>query len=146
MVIETSAQTLKLMYFQSAGTLKHQGPVWAPLAQSVRELKIPPDLSAFTPPATDITVKCVFVTENETNFLTFPQVRDAIVIFGAGYGWEALARSHWMNKCIMYYWGDIDTHGFGILDQLRSHFDHVDSFLMDRATLDAHTMVWSRNT
>ena len=90
----------------------------------------------------DISVKCVFVTENETNFLAFPQVRDAIVIFGAGYGWEALARSHWLKQCTMYYWGDIDTHGFGILDQLRCHFDHVESFLMDRATLDAHATVW----
>jgi len=90
----------------------------------------------------DIAVKRVFVTENETNFLAFPQVADAIVIFGAGYGWEALARSHWLKKCTMYYWGDIDTHGFGILDQLRGHFDHVDSFLMDRATLDAHAAVW----
>ena len=107
--------------------------------------KVCPDvtLNAESFSSMDITVKCVFVTENETNFLTFPQVRDAIVIFGAGYVWEALARSHWMNKCTMYYWGDIDTHGFGILDQLRCHFDHVESFLMDRATLDAHTMVWS---
>ena len=43
---------------------------------------------------------------------------------------------------MMYYWGDIDTHGFAILDKLRSHFAHVDSFLMDRATLAAHTAVW----
>lgn len=89
-----------------------------------------------------LAVKRVFITENETNFLAFPQVRDAIVIFGAGYGWDALARSHWLKHCAMYYWGDIDTHGFGILDQLRGHFDHVDSFLMDRATLDAHAPVW----
>lgn len=90
----------------------------------------------------EIAVKHVFVTENETNFLAFPPLADAIVIFGAGYGWEALARSHWLKRCAMYYWGDIDTHGFGILDQLRGHFDHVDSFLMDRATLDAHAAVW----
>ena len=32
--------------------------------------------------------------------------------------------------------------GFGILDQLRGHFDHVVSFLMDRATLDAHAAFW----
>lgn len=87
-------------------------------------------------------VKRVFITENETNFLAFPQVRDAIVIFGAGYGWEALARSRWLKNCPIHYWGDIDTHGFGILDQLRGYFAHVDSFLMDRATLDAHAPVW----
>ena len=89
-----------------------------------------------------LAVKRVFVTENETNFLAFPQAREAIVIFGAGYGWEALARSRWLKECAMYYWGDIDTHGFGILDQLRGHFDHVDSFLMDRATLAAHASAW----
>lgn len=89
-----------------------------------------------------IAVQSVFITENETNFLAFPPVHDAIVIFGAGYGWDALARSHWLKNCSIHYWGDIDTHGFGILDQLRGHFDHVTSFLMDRATLDAHAPVW----
>lgn len=84
----------------------------------------------------------VFITENETNFLAFPRINDAIAIFGAGYGWEALARSRWLNDCAVYYWGDIDTHGFAILDQLRSHFSHVESFLMDRATLDAHSSAW----
>ncbi len=90
----------------------------------------------------DLAVHRVFITENETNFLAFPQVRDAIVIFGAGYGWEALARSQWLKACTLYYWGDIDTHGFAILDHLRAHFDHVESLLMDRATLDVHAPVW----
>jgi hypothetical protein len=90
----------------------------------------------------DVDVLRVFITENETNFLAFPSVRNAMVIFGAGYGWDALARSHWLKSCSIHYWGDIDTHGFGILDQLRGHFDHVVSFLMDRATLDAHAAIW----
>jgi len=87
-------------------------------------------------------IRRAFITENETNFLAFPHVKDAIVIFGAGYGWDALGRSRWLTDCAIYYWGDIDTHGFGILDQLRGHFAHVESFLMDRATLDAHASVW----
>ncbi len=90
----------------------------------------------------EIAVRRVFITENEINFLAFPQVANALVIFGAGYGWDALARSHWLKNCSIHYWGDIDTHGFGILDQLRGHFDHVVSFLMDRATLDAHAAIW----
>lgn len=87
-------------------------------------------------------VRRVFITENETNFLTLPRVKDAIAIFGAGYGWEALERSSWLNDCAIYYWGDIDTHGFAILDQLRSHFPHVKSILMDRKTLDVHSSSW----
>lgn len=90
----------------------------------------------------DLNVQRVFITENEINFLAFPAACNAIVIFGAGYGWDALSRSRWLNNCSIYYWGDIDTHGFGILDQLRAHFDHVVSFLMDRATLDAHASIW----
>jgi len=84
----------------------------------------------------------VFVIENEIDFLAFPPVADAAAIFGAGYGWEALARAAWLQRCALHYWGDIDTHGFAILDQLRAHFPHAASFLMDRATLLAHEAHW----
>ncbi len=87
-------------------------------------------------------VRQVLVTENETNFLALPNLPRAIAIFGAGYGWDALAEAAWLKRCAMYYWGDIDTHGFAILDQLRGHFGHVASILMDRATLEAHEPFW----
>ena len=87
-------------------------------------------------------VKQVFITENETNFLAFPQAARAIVVFGAGYGWEALARAARLHRCRLHYWGDIDTHGFAILDQLRGYFPHAASFLMDRDTLLAHRSHW----
>jgi hypothetical protein len=89
-----------------------------------------------------IGVQRVFVMENEINFLSFPRMNGSMAIFGAGYGWEALARCPWLHACSLYYWGDIDTHGFGILSQLRTHFDHAESFLMDRATLDMHREFW----
>jgi hypothetical protein len=87
---------------------------------------------------------CVFITENETNFLAFPQVENALIIFGAGYGWDALAQADWLHRCDIYYWGDIDTHGFAILNQLRHRFPHVRSFLMDEDTLLAHQNLWGR--
>ncbi len=87
-------------------------------------------------------IERVFITENETNFLAFPGVARAIVVFGAGYGWEALARADWLQRCALHYWGDIDTHGFAILDQLRAHHPQVASFLMDRETLLAHREHW----
>lgn len=87
-------------------------------------------------------VERVFITENETNFLAFPEVARAIVVFGAGYGWEALARAAWLHRCHLHYWGDIDTHGFAILDQLRGQFPHAASFLMDSETLLAHRSHW----
>lgn len=90
----------------------------------------------------DIHVTRVFITENEINFLAFPQLKDSLVIFGAGYGFEMLRNAEWLARCRIHYWGDIDTHGFAILDQLRSQFDQVTSFLMDRRTLLAFEAQW----
>ena len=87
-------------------------------------------------------VQRVFITENEVNFLAFPPVPQAIVLFGAGYGWRELARAEWLHRCAMHYWGDIDTHGYAILDSLRAHFPRTASFLMDRSTLLAHQLQW----
>jgi hypothetical protein len=91
----------------------------------------------------DPSVSRVFITENEVNFLAFPPVTDAMVIFGAGYGFDALASAGWLHERSLCYWGDIDTHGFAILDQLRGHFAQVESLLMDRATLMAHQPCWT---
>lgn len=88
------------------------------------------------------TVDQVFMSENEINFLAFPAVPKALVIFGAGYGLSTLASAPWLHDCRIHYWGDIDTHGFAILDELRSHFPHVESLLMDRQTFLAHSLLW----
>ena len=92
--------------------------------------------------ALSLPIERVYITENETNFLAFPPLDRAIVVFGAGYGWEALAHAAWLQRCRLHYWGDIDTHGFAILDQLRCHFPHAASLLMDRQTLLAHRAHW----
>lgn len=60
----------------------------------------------------------------------------------AGYGFDVLSKAEWLSRCCVLYSGDIDTHGFAILDQLRSQFDHVESFLMDRAILLAFESQW----
>lgn len=90
----------------------------------------------------DLKVSRVFITENEVNFLAFPSLPGSMVIFGAGYGFEMLAQAAWLHRCVIHYWGDIDTHGFAILDQLRAYLPHAESFLMDRETLMAHELQW----
>ncbi len=92
----------------------------------------------------DPPVRQVFITENEVNFLAFPPVAGSMVVFGAGYGFEVLAAAQWLHTRRVYYWGDIDTHGFAILDQLRARWAHTQSLLMDRATLMAHAGQWGR--
>lgn len=93
-----------------------------------------------------IPVQRVFITENETNFLAFPSVSRSIVLFGAGYGFEMLAGARWLDQCSLHYWGDLDTHGFAILDQLRALFPHAESLLMDQQTLLEHRCHWVQET
>jgi hypothetical protein len=89
-----------------------------------------------------LAVSKVFITENEINFLAFPIVSDAILIFGAGYGFSNLSSAQWMQSKRIYYWGDIDTHGFAILNQLRGILPDARSFLMDIETLLGHRELW----
>ena len=96
--------------------------------------------------ALNLPVSKVFITENEINFLAFPYKPNAMLLFGAGYGFANIADAHWLQQRKLYYWGDIDTHGFAILNQFRTHFPHTESFLMDRQTLMDHKLLWGKET
>ncbi|MDQ7005270.1 MAG: DUF2220 family protein [Ghiorsea sp.] len=89
-----------------------------------------------------VMVKRVVIVENEINYLTFPNMNNTLLIFGSGYGFEALKRAKWLHDCSLYYWGDLDTHGFSILNQLKAIFPHTQSFLMDKKTLMKHQYAW----
>jgi hypothetical protein len=83
-----------------------------------------------------------YVVENEITYLAFPAPADAIVIWGRGYAVSVLEPLAWLADTDVVYWGDIDTHGFAILDRLRQRFPHVRSMLMDRTTLLTHRTQW----
>ncbi len=87
-------------------------------------------------------VKSAIVTENLVNFLALPERPGTLAIYGGGYGFSSLRDAGWLRDCQVLYWGDLDTHGFRILDQLRAVHPHVVSVLMDEATLLAHREVW----
>jgi hypothetical protein len=109
-------------------------PGWSGLSElSVRteELRVPPP-----------GVGRVYVVENEITYLAFPLPAAAMVVFGGGYGVDVLAPLGWLAGLDLVYWGDIDTHGFAILNRLRRRFGHARSMLMDRATLLAHRSQW----
>ncbi|GAA0247243.1 DUF3322 and DUF2220 domain-containing protein [Saccharothrix mutabilis subsp. mutabilis] len=91
-----------------------------------------------------LAVSRVFVVENEITYLAFPEVEDAIAIFGGGYAVTSLDEVTWLRGLPLVYWGDLDTHGFAILDALRRRFPNAESMLMDRATLLDHESHWAR--
>jgi hypothetical protein len=92
---------------------------------------------ALAPPAVR-----VYITENEINMLAFPPQAGAMVIFGGGYAIDRLRDIAWLRTRELIYWGDIDTHGFAILDRLRASMPHTRSIMMDTATLHAHRALW----
>lgn len=108
--------------------------------QGLTDLTVPVEQLARFDPGADT----IFITENEINGLAFPPFPNALVIFGLGYGVEALRHLPWLAAKRLYYWGDIDTHGFAILNRFRHAFPHARSLLMDRATFEAHRPVWGR--
>jgi len=84
----------------------------------------------------------VFVVENEVTFLAFPRLPDALLVFGSGFAVGGLVDLPWLHEKEIVYWGDIDTHGFDILNRMRGRFPSVRSILMDRDTLLAHRRQW----
>lgn len=108
--------------------------------QGLSDLSVPPEQFANL----RLPVRLAVITENKINGLAFPDVSGALVVFGLGYGLERLAQIDWLRDVAVWYWGDIDTHGFRILDQLRARLPHVRSFLMDHDTLLTHRVLWGR--
>jgi hypothetical protein len=110
--------------------------------QGLTDLSVPAQEFA----SLELAVARVFITENEINGLAFPDVAESIVIFGLGYGLDRLSEISWLKGRPLHYWGDIDTHGFAMLDRLRAIFPGAESFLMDRETLCVHSHYWVRES
>ncbi|OZC29676.1 hypothetical protein CJJ17_23615 [Gordonia polyisoprenivorans] len=84
----------------------------------------------------------VLIVENLATYLSCPQTPRSAVIFGGGYGASVVGALTWLRSTDVAYWGDLDTHGFAILDRVRVTVPHARSILMDRATLLAHRTRW----
>lgn len=86
----------------------------------------------------------VLVVENEITYLSAPVPRGGAVVWGQGFDVDRLGRAGWIADAEVAYWGDLDTHGFAILDRLRAWLPQARSILMDRETLLAHRDRWGR--
>ena len=79
-------------------------------------------------------VDTVFVVENLLVYLTFPAIPKGLCIFGSGFAAVQLQRNKHLQQKKLYYFGDIDEHGFEILSEFRAVFPDVTSFCMDSTT------------
>jgi hypothetical protein len=82
----------------------------------------------------------IFVAENLMNFLTLPYLTNTIAIWsGGGFNVSHLKNIDWLKSRQFYYWGDIDAHGFQILNQFRTYFPNTIAVMMDEKTLSSFT-------
>jgi hypothetical protein len=91
-----------------------------------------------------VSVAQAVVVENEISYLTLPVPIEGVVIWGKGFEVGRLGSIAWLRHAELHYWGDLDTHGFAILNQLRTVLPQTRSFLMDRQTLLQHRDRWVR--
>ncbi len=91
----------------------------------------------------NLSVAQVYIVENLQTGLAFDDLPNSIVLMQLGYNVEVLADLPWLKKADCIYWGDIDTHGFAILNRARSYLPHVRSLLMDEKTLHQHQSLWA---
>lgn len=82
------------------------------------------------------------IVENEISYLSVAVPADGVVIWGRGFDVDNVGRLRWLAAADVVYWGDVDTHGFAILDRLRAWLPRTRSVLMDRETLLAHRERW----
>ncbi len=86
--------------------------------------------------------RIAIIVENEISYLSVDVPADGIVFWGKGFDVDQVGRLGWLADAEILYWGDIDTHGFAILDRLRAWLPQTRSVLMDRDTLLAHRDRW----
>lgn len=85
----------------------------------------------------------VLVVENQVTYLSVPVPAGGAVVWGHGFDAGRLGRLPWLRSASrVRYWGDLDTHGFAILNQFRSQVTSTRSVLMDRRTLLQHRDRW----
>jgi hypothetical protein len=85
----------------------------------------------------DFECKNVLLTENKMNFLALPALPSTIAIWsGGGFMISHLKNAAWLKDKNIFYWGDLDAHGFLILHQMRSYFSQTKSVMMDRQTFE----------
>ncbi|MFW8566262.1 Wadjet anti-phage system protein JetD domain-containing protein [Orrella sp. 11846] len=84
----------------------------------------------------------VFIVENLQTGLAFEDLPNSVVIMRLGYAVDVLGQLPWLQQARCFYWGDMDTHGFAILNRARTYLPNLQSVLMDEATLLSHQSLW----
>ena len=82
------------------------------------------------------------IVENLDTGMALPDIAGTVGIMKLGNAVSALSTVAWLQGINAIYWGDIDTHGFAILDRARAALPLLRSVLMDEATTLGYQHLW----
>lgn len=101
------------------------------------EILLPLEDFALLPKSGELSsIRKIFIVENEMVYLTFPKVKNSLCVWGHGFTAVELKNAAWFSDFELYYFGDLDEHGFLILSDFRKYFPRAVSFCMDFETLN----------
>lgn len=92
--------------------------------------------------ALPIVPRMAFVVENLESGLALPGIPGAVALMKLGHAVNLLRALPWLGSTRVVVWGDIDTHGFAILDRVRALLPQAESMLMGCDTLLSHRALW----
>lgn len=81
----------------------------------------------------------VFVIENRTTFLKFPLKNNQLAIYMGGFAISILQDIPFLLEANLYYFGDLDEHGFEILSLFRSIYPNTKSICMNLDTINEYS-------
>ena len=91
-----------------------------------------------------ITPTACLIVENLATGIAMPDMDGVVCIMKLGNAVSMLGALPWLKDIRLVYWGDIDTHGFAILNRARQILPQLQSALMDEVTLLEHRSLWGR--
>ncbi len=92
----------------------------------------------------DDRLRVVLIVENLETLLALPDTDGAVAVHGSGYIGHRVGALPWVRNRPVLYWGDLDSHGFAILNRVRAAGIDARSVLMDREVLEEHRDLWVR--
>ncbi len=78
--------------------------------------------------------KTIFVVENETTFYNFPIKKDELCLYSGGFSILSFKNNTYLKENSLYYFGDLDEHGFAIFSMFKDIYPNAKSLFMNMPT------------
>ena len=113
-------------------------PIYEKSVGGLEDVKSPLEEIAALP----LAPAAAIIVENLETGLALPEFPGVVALMKLGFAAGVLEDVPWMQGLDTLYWGDIDTHGYAILNSARRALPSLRSILMDKETLFEYRKLW----